>query len=87
MIEIPEHCKRLVNAYKGQGYTLVQSRHPDLLRMELGFTEPAEYPFSPVYILTTGRQPLSLVNRDPKAAHILSTGNPVTRNRITARGK
>ncbi len=90
MIEVPAHCKRLVSAYQAAGYTVVESGRSDLLRMELGFSgaPPSLLPApQAIYILVLGRQPLSLLNRDPNRPYIRSTGNPVSRNRNTANRK
>jgi hypothetical protein len=67
-IEVPKNCRRLVRAYEGQGYTLVQSDHPrHLLKLEIGFSgAPVACPAAPPAIyITMGRSPLSLVSRDP----------------------
>lgn len=76
-IAVPKNCRRLVRAYEAEGYTLVQSEHPNhLLKLGLGYSgapTPREGAVDTVYI-TMGRSPLSLMNRDPGAGRITNMG-------------
>ena len=76
-IEVPKHCRRLVRAYEGEDYTLVQSEHPrHLLKMTLSEVDSVLVEAPTIYI-TMGRSPLSLLNRCLDGPAINSTGNKV----------
>ena len=86
--DYPRHTHRLIRAYMAQDYTLVQSEHKALAKMEQGMPRRIQgLTKHPTIYITTTSKPMSLVNRDPDSPIILRKGCSFSRNKTTSSRK